>query len=278
MDELEIQGKKYISSKRAAKLTGYATDYIGQLARGGKVDATRVGRAWYVSERSILEHAGKGDVLKGKDILSVAATHIHTPQSKTVSLTSLKNRLDAHKFNTWSSVQYGLDDTDLFPRVSLRESRPTEREFVSAENIVIPVRKVRIHENDDANTSGIFDGVIPEKHVILDRVHHKTLVEGDSGHTKELVTVNSWIFMGATGGIAAILTLAIVGSAGIPHQLTIGSNQLGDAAYSFDISLVVPQITYFLYAGWTSLIAFIYWLSSSLSTFFSLGFQFFFNF
>lgn len=56
MDELVIGEKKYISSKRAAELTGYAKDYVGQLCREGRVEARLVGRSWYVLESSITEH------------------------------------------------------------------------------------------------------------------------------------------------------------------------------------------------------------------------------
>lgn len=56
MDELTIGDKTYISSKVAAKVTGYAKDYIGQLCREGRVEARLVGRNWYVLEPSIREH------------------------------------------------------------------------------------------------------------------------------------------------------------------------------------------------------------------------------
>lgn len=56
MDELVIEDKKYISSKRAADITGYAKDYVGQLCREGHVIARRVGRNWYVLESAIREH------------------------------------------------------------------------------------------------------------------------------------------------------------------------------------------------------------------------------
>ncbi len=56
MDELVIEDKKYLSSKKAAKLTGYAKDYVGQLCREGKVEARLVGRNWYVLESSIMDH------------------------------------------------------------------------------------------------------------------------------------------------------------------------------------------------------------------------------
>lgn len=56
MDELVIDDKKYVSSKRAAKLTGYAKDYVGQLCREGRVPARLVGRSWYVLESAIHDH------------------------------------------------------------------------------------------------------------------------------------------------------------------------------------------------------------------------------
>ncbi|HEY0948516.1 MAG TPA: hypothetical protein VGE53_03515 [Candidatus Paceibacterota bacterium] len=56
MDEITIGDKVYISSKRAAKITGYAKDYVGQLCREGRVEARLVGRNWYVLESAIREH------------------------------------------------------------------------------------------------------------------------------------------------------------------------------------------------------------------------------
>lgn len=50
MDELIFAGNKYISSKRAGKLTGYTTDYIGQMCRGNKIDCRLIGRNWYINE------------------------------------------------------------------------------------------------------------------------------------------------------------------------------------------------------------------------------------
>lgn len=56
MDEITIGDKKYVSSKRAATITGYAKDYVGQLCREGRVEARLVGRNWYVLESAIREH------------------------------------------------------------------------------------------------------------------------------------------------------------------------------------------------------------------------------
>ncbi len=59
MDELEISGKRYISTRRAAREHKYHSDYIGQLIRGGKVHGQKVGRSWYVDEVSLATYLGK---------------------------------------------------------------------------------------------------------------------------------------------------------------------------------------------------------------------------
>lgn len=58
-----LDGKEYISSRRASELSGYAQDYIGQLARGGHVEARRIGGLWYISSDSLKEHQEKKDGL-----------------------------------------------------------------------------------------------------------------------------------------------------------------------------------------------------------------------
>ena len=53
MENLEIDGKNYISAKRAAKENSYTPDYIGQLIRASKLIGKKVGRSWYVEEESL---------------------------------------------------------------------------------------------------------------------------------------------------------------------------------------------------------------------------------
>ncbi|HVU80116.1 MAG TPA: hypothetical protein VHD37_02005 [Candidatus Paceibacterota bacterium] len=56
MDELEISGKRFISTRLAAKLHKYHSDYIGQLIRGKKIAGQKVGRSWYVDAESLEEY------------------------------------------------------------------------------------------------------------------------------------------------------------------------------------------------------------------------------
>lgn len=63
MDEIVLDGKKYVSAKRAAKQTGYTKDYIGQLSRAGRLPARMIGRNWYIEE-SAVDHQQKSTLRK----------------------------------------------------------------------------------------------------------------------------------------------------------------------------------------------------------------------
>lgn len=63
-DSLSIDGVLYISSKRAARESGYTKDYIGQLARAGKIDARLIGRSWYVREGMLEAYKKEGGISK----------------------------------------------------------------------------------------------------------------------------------------------------------------------------------------------------------------------
>lgn len=62
--EINLGGTIYISSKRAAEITGYTQDYVGQLARGGNIIAQRVSGLWYVVEESLRNYKLKADEFK----------------------------------------------------------------------------------------------------------------------------------------------------------------------------------------------------------------------
>ncbi len=62
-DTITHDGDEYISTSRAAELTGYTQDYIGQMARSGEVAAHRMGRRWFVGNDSLLSHKKHNDNL-----------------------------------------------------------------------------------------------------------------------------------------------------------------------------------------------------------------------
>lgn len=102
MDEIVIGDKKYISSKQAAKATGYAKDYVGQLCREGRVPARLVGRSWYVLETAIQDHRF-GEPRNGP---------IESEKPATVHETS---PLQA----TWESPRYETSKAEILPSVNV---------------------------------------------------------------------------------------------------------------------------------------------------------------
>ena len=100
MDELIIGEEKYVSSKRAAELTGYAKDYIGQLCREGRVEARLVGRSWYVREAAIKDHRfGAENAVKSDDTLK--------PVADTTNIDS-----------SWEKPKYEPEETYEVPRLA----------------------------------------------------------------------------------------------------------------------------------------------------------------
>ncbi len=97
-NELYFEGKKYISAKRASELSGYNSDYIGQLCRGNKIDARRVGRGWFIGENSILEHKkNASEKVRGTISFPPTVSHyfdsisekVNTPDPSHLSLSSI---------------------------------------------------------------------------------------------------------------------------------------------------------------------------------------------
>jgi hypothetical protein len=99
MEEITIEDKKYISSKRAAKITGYAKDYVGQLCREGRVPARLVGRNWYVLETAIQDHRF-GD----SDIEPKEAAKIEPPIAVLPS--------------TWEAPRYEAASEEILPSIN----------------------------------------------------------------------------------------------------------------------------------------------------------------
>ncbi len=60
MDEMELEGRTFVSARKASEITGYEQDYIGQLARMGRVVARQIGRAWFIDHESLLSHKAAG--------------------------------------------------------------------------------------------------------------------------------------------------------------------------------------------------------------------------
>jgi hypothetical protein len=118
MDELLIDEKKYISSKQAAKITGYAKDYIGQLCREGRVTARLVGRSWYVLESAIQDHRYGDESTKQEVVKKVDEKPVESSWTR-----------QAPRYEAASPV-------DLLPK--MRETVTQREEDSTAESVIQP--------------------------------------------------------------------------------------------------------------------------------------------
>lgn len=126
MDELTIGDKIYISSKRAAAITGYAKDYVGQLCREGQVEAKMVGRSWYVLESSIrAQRFGKSDETNGGRGENTALRDTEAPK-QALSDTAVPGLPE-----TWEASTYTPQETPGIPGILPNDRIPEARETPS---------------------------------------------------------------------------------------------------------------------------------------------------
>lgn len=80
-ESLSIDGDAYISTKEAAGLTGYTSDYIGQLARGGKFASVLHGKARFVHKEELLLYLKENASKKHKKTLASVLPETTATQS-----------------------------------------------------------------------------------------------------------------------------------------------------------------------------------------------------
>lgn len=131
MDTIEHKGKTYHKAILLAKKYKYTSDYIGQLCRTGKVEAELVGRAWFVSEESLLNHrSDRYSNLRPSEIMikeSISDGSISTPvkiervsvypnlSKKTHKQIAQKSIQDKFNWQKNANLNYQPDNAELDP-------------------------------------------------------------------------------------------------------------------------------------------------------------------
>ncbi len=127
---LIFNGKNFISAKRARELTGYSTDYIGQLSRQKKIEAKLIGRTWYVSESSLQDYqktyANKQGGHQKNEQASEAAPKLSVPYEKDNSYIKKELlRKDISPERDEPLFKYYSESGDVLPIVKLAPIYPT---------------------------------------------------------------------------------------------------------------------------------------------------------
>ncbi len=115
---ISFDGKEYISASHAAKLTGYHQDYVGQLARGGKVASRQIGNRWFIERDALVSHKIEKDSLLAavqSQSVGLSATPTHTGRS--MQSTSMLNETDPQQEVPESFFTYSHQRSDLMPTI-----------------------------------------------------------------------------------------------------------------------------------------------------------------
>jgi len=138
MDELVIDNLVYIPSKKAAQITGYAKDYVGQLCREGRIEAKLVGRSWYVLESSVREHRfGK---THNESVATTASESNKSPQ--TGELDSPEEIQKEETLHTWEPASYTPETVEEI----VHSNHPTYLTNTTQEN-TLPVSQIEEVQN-----------------------------------------------------------------------------------------------------------------------------------
>lgn len=182
MDSLDIEGKEYISARRAGKEHGYTSDYIGQLVRKGSLEGKKVGRAWYVSvdslsayEKVLEDEKQTRSVLMKEEVARYAESPVkaivHPPaenpykdlQVRSVVREEEVPKVSLHDVDTVFGMRYLSDEESVLPALESRKERVEEE-------VRVPIRTM---ERDFA-THNMRNEVVEEEYVPPARMHRQS--------------------------------------------------------------------------------------------------------
>jgi hypothetical protein len=132
---LVFEGKDYVSASRAAKLSGYNQDYVGQLARGGKIPSRQIGNRWYVDRDALLAHKKEKDAL----LAAVQSEALGLKASKTIDIDRAADR-----HTPIHDIRYVSDNRDLLPIPAKKEVSLVSEQPIPA--IVTPQREIIVQK------------------------------------------------------------------------------------------------------------------------------------
>ena len=145
LDTITIGEEEYISSAKAASLVGYTKDYVGQLARAGKIKATRVGRSWYISAGSIRTH-------KLNTHYTLTRPKKQTKRENDITEKTIKNidKTEKEKIKDFNEKRVGMEfsdneGVDLFPKIKKNKRDVLLHTDIKYERVNIP--KVAVNKS-----------------------------------------------------------------------------------------------------------------------------------
>ncbi len=192
---ISFDGKEYISAKRASQLTGYNQDYVGQLARSGKVLSRQVGNRWYMDQYAILAHKTEKDAL-----LATVQSHavgIRLPQSKKDIPQILKNP---------DLLSYKNDTGDLHPLIQGKQQQNIQSQSIYSHDAFYQIGQL---QNEHQNSASSIKSTL-EKNILPIKVIRDTLTSQKMPiiYVPEQVPTKFWVPTTTTFALTIVIILS----------------------------------------------------------------------
>lgn len=136
-ETIVLHGKTYIKATKAASDAGYTADYVGQLCRGGKIDAKLIGRSWYVNLDELAIHKKEKKRASRSKAREQAKRAIEEVRARSATDGVTQRHFEAR-------IRYESDSGDLIPKV-----RKISVENQSTETL--ESTRIRTRETTDSN-------------------------------------------------------------------------------------------------------------------------------
>jgi hypothetical protein len=195
-DSFIIEGKKYISSRRASQISDYASDYIGQLCRANKLDCKMIGRSWFVTEESL--HLHKAAISREEAYRNRIENLKGSPASTLASRNTVPSpsTLDSSSLTSSSSVSpVATPLVQLVTNTTLNAQPSVVSNVNSLTPSPITSNFVSVTENSYSGIKSPFVYSVDERPLlpILNTVKTDSSIKSDNNVTKNVVAEESKI-------------------------------------------------------------------------------------
>lgn len=185
---INFDGKDYVSAARGSKVTGYNQDYIGQLARSGKIMSRQVGNRWYIEREGLLAHKEEKDALLGA--VQTESVGIKQPAI-------MQNEPVIRAYNEEDAgpqLTYIQENGDLMPVMGEKvgNEEPSDAETPAQSEDVHESRATTIPIRIQSSNTSI---ISPVQMPLMQRETPKTASRGGMGATKALVALTIVIML-----------------------------------------------------------------------------------
>jgi hypothetical protein len=147
---VSFDGRDYVLASRAAKLTGYHQDYVGQLARSGKINSRQIGARWYVDRDALIAHKKHNDAL----LAAVQAESVGLGRSATFENNSEDEEVNLHFNYVPQTAVLGVEsslisDNGRPPKKDIHLQSASDTPISSSMNIPIRIISSQVELKDN---------------------------------------------------------------------------------------------------------------------------------